>query len=105
MRAARSASEENTTALPSMLEQLGVGGRALEDRALGREIAEQRDQAALGSIGASRAAMIERSIHASPSASRSPSVSPVTVMQSRCSSGLSSRSSAPMPPAAKKSSM
>jgi hypothetical protein len=29
-----------------MLEQLGVGGRALEDRALGGEIAEQRDDAA-----------------------------------------------------------
>ena len=30
-----------------VLEQLRVGGRALEDRAPGREIAEQRDQAAL----------------------------------------------------------
>ena len=30
-----------------VLEQLRVGGRALEDRALGREIAEQRDQPAL----------------------------------------------------------
>ena len=30
-----------------VLEQLRVGGRALEDGALGREIAEQRDEAAL----------------------------------------------------------
>ena len=42
---------------------------------------------------------------ASSAASRSPSVSPVTVMQSRWSSGFSSRSTAPMPPAAWKSSM
>ena len=35
----------------------------------------------------------------------SPSVSPVTVRQSRWRSGFNSRSSAPIPPAAKKSSM
>ena len=65
-----------------VLEQLGVGRRALEDGALRREIAEQRDQPALrlqrlAALGDDRAVD-----PASPSScsSRSPSVSPVTVM-------------------------
>ena len=67
MRAARSASEENTTALPSCSNSSCVGRRALEDGALGREIAEQRDKAALRlerfvTCGDDRAIDVERGI-------------------------------------------
>ena len=88
------------------LEQIGVGGRALEDRALRRQIAEQRDQPALR---LQRLVALRDDAAVDPGAgiapSRSPRVSPVTVMASRCSRSFNSRISAPMPPAAKKSSM
>ena len=46
MRAARSSSDVNTTARPCRLEERRVGGGALQDRALRRERAEERHQAA-----------------------------------------------------------
>ena len=100
----RRAREHHRPAL--VLEQPRVGRRALEDGAPRREVAEQRDQPTvrlerLLARGNDRA--VDSTRRRSPAARRS--VSPVTVMQSRCSSGSSSRSSAPMPPAAKKSSI
>jgi len=46
-RAARSASDENTTALPSCSNSFASAAEPLEDRALGRQVAEQRDKTAL----------------------------------------------------------
>ena len=106
MRAARSASEVKTTARPSCSNSLVSAAERLKMAPLGARLPNSAMTPPLGSSGSSRAAMIERSIQWSRSpASRSPKVSPVTVMQSRCRSGASSRSNAPMPPAAKKSSM
>ena len=47
MRAARSSSVSNTTARPSCSISSGVGGRLLDDRAAGREVAAQHRDAAL----------------------------------------------------------
>ena len=88
-----------------LLEEFRVGRRALEDRAFRRQRAEQRDQPAL---------RLQRIIEGFDDGAVDGTVrrgkpfrqvSPATVMQSRCSSGFSSRSTAPMPPAANRSSM
>ena len=47
MRAARSASEENTTAPPSCSNSFASAAERLRIAPLRREVAEQRDQAAL----------------------------------------------------------
>ena len=57
-----------------------------------------------GEIGASSVPMTRPSSISAP-ATASPSVSPVTVAASVCSSGASTPSSAGMPPALKKSTM
>ncbi len=89
-----------------MLEQLRVGGRTLQDCTTGRQGAEQGNEAALrlDRLGA-RAddGAVDRV--AGGLASRSPSVSPVTVMHDRSRSGASSRSTASSPPAANRSSI
>ena len=107
MRAARSSSEVNTTARPSFSNSVGSAAERLRMAPLGRERAEQRDEAALRleRVGERLDDARGRRRRRLGAASRSPSVSPVTVMQSRWSSGFSSRSTAPMPPAAKRSSM
>ena len=91
---------------PLLLEQFRVGGRALEDRALGRQRAEQRDEPAHGlqRVG-------ERLDHGA--VDRAGGCGEPLAPRSRrsrsgnrgASSGCNSRNTAPMPPAANRSSM
>ena len=106
MRFARSSRESNTTALPSRSNKEASAAERFRMAPFGASEPNSATRPPSGSSGAASAEMMARSTQASSSpASRSPSVSPVTVMQSRSSSGFSSRRMAPMPPAAKKSSM
>ena len=87
---------------------LGCGDGVLTQEIAARGASEPKSatRPPTGSIGSEKGRMTAGSTYRPRSASsRCASVSPVTVTQSTLSSGRSSRSTADMPPAAKKSSM
>ena len=107
MRAARSSSDVEHHRAAFVLEQASVGGRALEDRAVRRQRCRTARPARRPAAAARRTAAPRRGRPRPGRRRRAarPGSRPSTVRQSRCSSGFSSRSTAPMPPAAKRSSM
>ena len=105
MRAERSSSEEKTTARPSFSNSLGSAAERLKIAPLGASEPNSATRPPLDCNASANGLTTERSTRPASTARRWPSVSPATVMQSRCNSGFSSRSTAPIPPAANRSSM
>ena len=106
MRAPMSSSDWNTMARPVFSNSDLVAAERLMMAPSGASDPNSATSPPSASKGSLAARMTRRSTQPPCSAAkRWPSVSPVTVMQSRSSSGASSRSTAPMPPAAWKSSM
>ena len=106
MRAARSASEENTTARPSCSNSSCVAAERLRMAPRGARLPNSATSPPCGSSGLSRAAMMRAIdegavLGGEALAQRLAGDGHGVEMQQ----GFNSRSSAPMPPAAKKSSM
>ncbi len=106
MRAAMSGRLSNTTARASVSNSEGSAAARLRIAPRGASEPNSETSPPTGEIGLSSGRITAGSAKpASSRASRAPSVSPAMVGVSRWSSGLSRRSTAPIAPAAWKSSM
>src|SRR5213083_234842 len=105
MRAARSSSELKTTARPSFSNSLGSAAERFRIAPFGASDPNSATSPPCFDNGSENGLITARSTHAGSLSRTSFNETPATVMQSRCSSGFSSRSTAPTPPAAYKSDM